>query len=128
QVTELLYRVAEQIDGERTLGQIAEGVTNSTEWLVEADDVLHLIRAKFIPLGLIAAADGPPAPGEGATGGSPPRSPLAVQMRMKALSPRLIGPTAGALRMFHAPPVLIPLLIAIVAAHVWLYRVHGVLG
>ena len=39
QVTELLYRVAEQVDGERTLEDIAAAVTQSTEWMVTAEDV-----------------------------------------------------------------------------------------
>ena len=40
QVTELLYRVAEQANGTRTLEKIAEKVTESTDWMVDADDVL----------------------------------------------------------------------------------------
>src|SRR3712207_1563140 len=55
QVTELLYRVAEQINGERTLAEIAEEVTGATEWMVSADNVRYILQAKLIPLGLIAA-------------------------------------------------------------------------
>ena len=39
QVTELLYRVAERADGQHTLEEIAEGVTEATDWAVSPDDV-----------------------------------------------------------------------------------------
>ena len=62
QVTELLYRVAEQANGERTLEEIAAGVTASTDWIVTADQVRQLIQGKLMPLGLIA---GPAGAGSG---------------------------------------------------------------
>jgi len=127
QVTELLYRVAEQANGERTLEEIAEGVTGSTDWIVSADDVRQLIRAKLIPCGLITAADGSVASRDGAAGRDHVHSPLAVNMRMKAVSPRVIAPITKILQVLYAPPILIVTLVAIAIAHAWLYRVHGVL-
>src|SRR5262245_25922862 len=58
QVTELLYRIAEQANGERTLDEIATGVTELTDWMVTAADVRQLIQTKLVPLGLIAPTDG----------------------------------------------------------------------
>jgi outer membrane lipoprotein-sorting protein len=126
QATELLYRVAEQASGERTLEEIASGVTERTDWIVHADDVRQLIEARLIPMGLIATADGSVAPGGGAAGQHPAPSPLAVSMRMKTLSPCIIDPIARALQVFYMPPVLVLVLIAAVIAHWWLYRVHGI--
>jgi outer membrane lipoprotein-sorting protein len=138
QVTEFLYRVAEQANGERTLEEIAREVTQSTDWMVDADTVRQLIQTKLVPLGLVATADGsveasasaPPRVASQSRGGTAgedrPRSPLAVNMRLKALSPRIVDPIAGVLQVFYAPPVLIPIVIAAAIAHGWLYRVHGV--
>jgi putative peptide zinc metalloprotease protein len=124
QVTELLYRVAEQTNGERTLEEIAAGVTESTEWLVSADNVRQLIQIKLIPAGLIApAGDSAVLPREGRT-----RSPLALFMRMKTIGPRVIDPITRVLQCLYAPLVLVPVLVAITIAHGWLYFVHGVAG
>src|SRR5262245_48260108 len=50
QVTELLYRIAEYADGKHTLTEIAEAVTQSTAWMVDAADVRQLLQYKLIPL------------------------------------------------------------------------------
>ena len=44
QVSELLYRIAEQANGERTLEEIAAGVTESTDWIVSGGNVHQLIQ------------------------------------------------------------------------------------
>jgi putative peptide zinc metalloprotease protein len=121
QLTELLYRVAEQANGERTPREIAAALTGSTDRLVSADNVRQLIREKLIPMGLIATADGTVAPPTERA-----RSPLAVGMRARVLSPRRIEPITKVLQMFFAPPVLVPILIAVAIAHGWVYLVEGV--
>jgi outer membrane lipoprotein-sorting protein len=125
QVTELLYRILEQADGARTLQEIAEGVTALTDWIVDGENVRQLMRTRLMPMGLVATEGGTAVPrSEGAdTDGG--RSPLAVSMRMKTLSPRIIDPIARVLQVFYLPPVLMLVLIAAVMAHGWLYRVHG---
>src|SRR5688572_12639123 len=55
QVTELLYRVVEQANGERSLEEIATGVTDATDWMVTADNVRRLIQTKLMPMRLIAS-------------------------------------------------------------------------
>jgi putative peptide zinc metalloprotease protein len=47
-------------------------------------------------------------------------------MRLFVLGPRVIDPVTGVLKHLYAPPVIIPLLAVIAAAHAWLYFVHGV--
>jgi putative peptide zinc metalloprotease protein len=125
QVTELLYRVAEQINGERTLEEIAEAVTASTEWLVTADNVRQLIEAKLIPLGLVATSDGSNTFGSRASGEESAPSPLGVNMRKRVIGPQIIDPIAKVLQVLYAPPVLISVLVAAALAHGWLYGVHG---
>lgn len=126
QVPELLYRVAEWADGERTLEEIATGVTETTEWLVSADNMRQIIGAKLIPLGLIATAASARPTGIQSISTGRARSPLALNMRMKVVGPRFIDPITRVLQFLFAPPLLIPMLVAIVAAHVWLFRTHDV--
>jgi putative peptide zinc metalloprotease protein len=122
QVTELLYRVAERADGERTLAEIAAVVTDSTDWMVSVDNVRQLVQTKLIPMGLVLGADGSVATGTG----SPGRSPLQIGMRAKVLSPRVIEPITRLLQLLFAPPVALPMLLLIVLAYGWLYVVRGV--
>lgn len=123
QVTELLYRIAEQANGERTLKEIAEGVTASTEWMVTADNVRQLIRAKLLPMRLISA------PGDSFMAPDPERrgSPLAFLVRKRVFGPRVIEPITGMFQFLYKPFILVPLFVAIAFAHEWLYLRHGVI-
>ncbi len=124
QVTELLYRIAEHADGERSLGEIADRVTDSTDWMVTADQVQHLIQSKLVPLGIVAPTDGRVLPT------SPARSPspLQLRMRVKMLGPHVIDPFTRVLQYLYAPVILLPALLGIVLAHAWLYLDHGIAG
>lgn len=121
QVTELLYRLAEQLDGERTLNEIAAAVSESSDWIVDAEQVYKLLRTNFIPLGLLAGQQRLIT-----AAGKQARSPLRVNMRMKMLSPRFIDPITRVLQYLYAPPVLITMLFLIGAAHEWVYLRHGI--
>src|SRR5438270_20789 len=104
QLTELLYRVAEQTNGERTLEEIAIGITEATDWLVSAENVRQLLQTKLIPLGLIAPADGAVVPQGEITGKEPVSSPLRINMPMKVISPRYLAPVARMFQVLHTPP------------------------
>jgi putative peptide zinc metalloprotease protein len=121
QVTELLYRIAEQINGTRSLEEIATAVSESSEWIVTAEQIRKLLLTSFIPLGLLAGHELPST----ATS-SHSRSPLRVNMRVMMLSPRFIDPVTRVLQYLYAPPVMIAVLFLVGAAHEWLYLRHGV--
>ncbi len=124
-LTELLYRVLEQADGKRTVNEIAGGVTEATEWIISADQVRQLVQ-KLIPLGLIASPVSAETSPRRSDGEAILRSPLAVNMRMFMLSPRMIDPITKVLQFLYAPPIMILLLVIATIAHGWLYLVHGV--
>lgn len=126
QVTELLYRVAEQMDGEHTIEEIAAGATESTEWIISPDNVRQLIRDKLIPLGLITRVGSSSDVAHSSEHSGGPHSSLSVNLRTQVVGPRLIDPINKVLRFLYAPPILIPTLIAIVFAHGWLYLVHDI--
>ena len=126
QLTELLYRIVEQMDGANTLDEIAEGVSESTKWLVTGDQVKQLISSKLMPLGLVAGVDGA-APARTTTPESG-ISPFGVNMRVKVIGPRVIEPVTRVLQYLFAPPVVVAVVIAAAGAHFWLYRERGLLA
>ena len=117
QVSELLYRVAEQADGGHTLQDIATAVTDVTEWIVTDAHVRQIIETKLIPLGVIAATGDDEHPSR------PPRpsSPLMLNLRTKVIGPRVIDPVTAVLQHLFAPILLVPLLAVAAIAHWWLY-------
>lgn len=125
QLTELLYRVAEQADGERTHEEMAAGASEALGRKVSADNVRQLVK-KLIPMGLIVKADGTVAEAPGGAGGG--RSPLAVNMRMAMIDPKLVDRIARVFQPLFLPLVLILLLLVAAAAQAWLFLVHGVAG
>ncbi|HEY3110066.1 MAG TPA: hypothetical protein VGL23_14985 [Chloroflexota bacterium] len=125
QLTELLYRVVENVDGQRPLAQIAERVGDAIDRDVTDDNIRQLIAAKLIPLGLVAGADGSVATPEGEAEGAA-RSPLQVNMKMAMLSPGTIRKLTAPLTLLYWPPVLLATLAACALAQGWLYFVHGV--
>lgn len=124
QLTELLYHILEQANGDRTLEEIAARVTESTDWLVSADNVRQLVLTKLVPLGLITPADGAGEPHRREQA----RSPLALNMRTRMLAPSIIDPISRVLQHLYAPPVFILVLALAAFAHGWVYLVHGVNG
>jgi putative peptide zinc metalloprotease protein len=125
-VSELLYRVVEQIDGTRTLDEIAAAVTDATEWMVTGENVRRIITSKLMPLGLISTAENESASSSIDRRLAHPRSALSVKMRVRVVGSRIIDPITGVLQYLYTPVILVPLLIAIAAAQGWLYLVHGI--
>jgi putative peptide zinc metalloprotease protein len=58
QLTPLLCRLLEEVDGHRTYAEIAERVSATDGRTVTADNVAALVDAKLRPLGLLLKADG----------------------------------------------------------------------
>jgi putative peptide zinc metalloprotease protein len=126
QVTELLYRILEAANGDSSIEQIAQHITESSEWLATPDAVRSLIANRLAPCGLIGT-EGLPAKSS-ATSLADARSPLAVHARMKIISPRYIERFTAVLQNLFAPPLLIPLLVASGVAHLWAYGRNDVLA
>jgi putative peptide zinc metalloprotease protein len=123
QVTELLYRVAEQANGERTLREIAAELMEGTDRVVTEDHV-RLLLQKLIPLELIATTHGSVALPAEASSSHRTGLLLSPVIRTQIISPRLITPLAKVFQILYAPPVFIPLLLAIAITHGWLYLIH----
>jgi putative peptide zinc metalloprotease protein len=121
QVTELLYRIAEACDGQRTLAEIAERVSEQTGREVSADNVKQLVGTQLLLKGLVQTADGKVV---GATAGA--RSMLGLQARAKVFGPEAVEPVARLSQALFWPPVLAAALLATLLAQGWLVLHHGV--
>jgi putative peptide zinc metalloprotease protein len=121
QVTELLYRIAEACDGQRTLAEIAERVSEQTSREVSADNVKQLVGTQLLLKGLVQTADGKVV---GATAGA--RSMLGLQARARVFGAEAVEPLARTLQVLFWPPVLVAALLATVLAQGWLVLHHGV--
>ena len=123
QVTELLFRVAEQLDGRRTHGEIADAVTERVPWRLTAEQIRQLIDTKLVPLGVVDP--------DGLGGGAAvPRdrapSPFELAGKVRLLGPRVLDPVTRVLAGLFRPLLVVLVVLAAVAAHAWLYLDHGV--
>jgi putative peptide zinc metalloprotease protein len=125
QLTELLFRIVEHADGTHTLDEISAHVTDCTEWMVTPENVRDLVEARLVPLGLIVS-DGSSFAQHGSQ--TKEHSPFGLAMRMRALRPAAIDRIAKVTQYLFAPPIAIAALVLALAAHVWVYSVHGLTG
>jgi putative peptide zinc metalloprotease protein len=124
QVSKLLYVVAEQCDGNRTLDEIAQAVSEAIQRKVGPDDV-KVIVGNLMKAGIVALPDGfhvPQAQMNAAAVGSP----LALRMKMRMLSPRLIDPMTALVQFLYWPPVMVVALGIAAVAEAWVYFSHGI--
>lgn len=110
-VSELLYRVTEQIDGHRTLRQIADRITADCGKQVSVPGVEYLINDKLHELGVATLAE-PVAK-------APRADPLiALAMRGVLLPARFVRPLAAVLAPLFQPALVVAVLCALVIVDV----------
>jgi len=120
QLTELLYLVAEDVDGKRTLREIAERVSEKIGRRVSADNVTFLVENKLRPLGVLAAADG-------TTPELKKADPmLALNLRTGVIPERMVRAVTTIFYPLYFPPVVVVVLVVFVTLDTWLFLVHGV--
>lgn len=124
QVSELIYRVAEQVDSSRTDDEIADRVTEVMPFAVTAEHISRIVETKLAPLGIVDSEEDSGAVADRSKGSGP----LRVSGRLATVGPNVIEPFTRVLKALFHPLIAVPLLCAIVAAHVWLYLGHGLGG
>ncbi|MBA2757639.1 MAG: DUF3105 domain-containing protein [Chloroflexi bacterium] len=120
QLTELLFRTLEAVDGERKFNDIAGAVTNSTDWEVTPDQAEYLIVEKLAPLGLIDSSGNVDHASDGE------RSAFMVRAPIPLMGERAIERIARITKHLFETPVVIVLGALVVLGHLWLFLVHGV--
>jgi putative peptide zinc metalloprotease protein len=121
QVSELFYRITEEIDGRRTLDEISARVTANTDWYVTSEDLGKILTRKLIPLGVVSSGHPSAVPHLE----DPTRSVLQVRGRRRLLGPVQLEAMTRVLQIAYSPPIMVPALILVALAHGWLYLVHG---
>jgi putative peptide zinc metalloprotease protein len=119
QLTPLLYRVLESIDGERDATGIAEAVSAAERRNISAGDVQKLLDAHLLPLGLLRLADG-------SQPGVKKADPLLrMRFRIAVTSPQATRRLTRPFRPLFSPFVVIPVLVAFAAVCWWVLMVKG---
>ena len=119
QLTQLLYLIAEAMDGRRDLSEIAEIVGERYGRGVSADNVKTLVESNLAPDGLIAGHDG-------AQRQKAADPLLALKLKFTLLPAVAVNAVAGLLRPLFWPPVIVVALLAFGALDVWYFGVHGI--
>ena len=121
QMSPLLYQVTCRIDGSHDPAAIAELVSDDLGRSLNADQVRHLITAKLLPLGIVAADGAPAVP--------PKANPLLALRARGTLLPERAANVAGALlRPLFRTPVVAAVAGSVLAVDYWLFAAHGLGG
>jgi hypothetical protein len=115
QITEVLYRILEQANGDQDVERIAAAVSLAIDRMVSPEQIAQLVQTRLIPLRLVVPAHMSSSPNEAPSIATPP-SALQLNLRLKVLGPQYIEPITRVLQILYAPPLLFPLLVAAVAA------------
>jgi putative peptide zinc metalloprotease protein len=119
QLSRLLYLVAQEVDGQKDFGQIAQRVSREFGRTVSADNVRYLVENKLLPLGMLAANDGPTPKLIRA------KPALALKFRVPVLPQGTIRALAAVFRPLFLAPVVVAMLAGLAALDVWLFFFHG---
>jgi putative peptide zinc metalloprotease protein len=121
QMAELLYLVAEEIDGRKSYDEIAERVTQRFERGLDAEMVQMLVEEKLKPLGIVAAG-----PGEEQQELKKIDPLLALKFRAAVVPERFVNAVTRVFKPLFLPPAVAAVLAGLVALDVWLFGYHGV--
>ena len=120
QLTKLVYLLVEQIDGRRSLQEIAARVSEQYGRKVSADNVKTLIDKNLHPDGIVLGPDGKVPELK------KPDPLLALKLRCTLVPARAVNVIAGLLRPLFWPPVIVAVLAGLVALDIWYFGAHGV--
>ncbi len=116
QVSRLLYLVLGEIDGIRTVSEIAGRVSAAFGRTVSADNVGYLLASKFAPLGLV--------PGGGAHATPPPEDQplLGLKLRHTMIREGVVQHLAGVFKPLFHPAIVTVVLASLIGSDAWLVR------
>jgi putative peptide zinc metalloprotease protein len=120
QLPQLLYMLAEEIDGRSSYDEIGDRLSQRFRRGLSPDNVRFLVDEKLRPLGVVTQADG----------SSPQLQKLdpllALKFRAAVVPERVVNAITTVLRPLFLPPVVVAVLGGLVALDVWLFFFHGV--
>lgn len=116
QMSRLLYLVSTEIDGQRSIGDIARRVTSSYGRTVSVRNIDYLIHNQLRSLGIVSDN----------TNGDTPNVPslnhlLALTGKRVLIPETTVGTVARLLSWTHHPIVVVPVLVSLVVFDIWLF-------
>lgn len=122
QLTELLYRALECIDGRRDLEGIAAALSDAIGKQASRDDVAFLVEEKLRPLGLVCGTDGSQPDVE------KPNPLLALRFRVVISDERITRKITTPFAALFWPPVVVAVTAAFTVMTAWLLFGEGIGG
>ena len=122
QLTELLYRVLELVDGGRDFDQLAAALSERIGKAASPDDVRFLVEEKLRPLGLLKNPDGSDPEVEKAN------PLLALRFRFVLSNPETTRRVTAPFSKLFLPPIVVAVVVAFFALTGWLLLVEGIAG
>jgi putative peptide zinc metalloprotease protein len=120
QLHPVVFAVAESMDGERDLDEIAVAASERTDAGLDAANVERIIDSKLRSTGLATTADG-------ADPEIAPSDPLlALRMRAGVVPERMVNAITRLFTPLFATWVVLLVLAALVAFDIWLFFIHGI--
>ena len=120
QLPEMLFRLAEQIDGTAGVEQLAERFSERIERQVQPDDVAMLIDSQLRPLGVVAQPD------DASIELNKVDPLLALKFRAAVVPDGAVRHVTSLFRpLFHAPVIAL-VVAALLGVDAWLFLIHGV--
>jgi putative peptide zinc metalloprotease protein len=120
QLPEILYRVAEAVDGRRDYPEIAAVATEACRRQLGAEDVQALIEGNLREIGVVAAADG----------SSPKLAKadplLGLKFKTKVVPSAAVRAVTTIFRPLFLPPVVLAVVAGLIALDGWLFFSHGI--
>ncbi len=120
QLPEMLYIVAEEVDGKRDYDEVAQHVSERAGRKLSGENVQFLIDEKLRPLGVLAQADGSNPEFQKAD------PLLALKFKVSVVPEWVVKTITSVFYPLFFPPVVIAVLGGLVALDVWLFGIHGV--
>lgn len=121
QMPEMLFRLAEQIDGQADVEQIATRFSHAIRRQVDAPTAQMLIGEQLRPLGIVA-----PEAGAGSVELRKVDPLLALKFRAAVVPDRAVRSLTTVFRPLFLPPVVIAAVAALLAVDGWVFFVHGI--
>jgi len=120
QLHPVVFAVAESMDGERDLDEIAAAATERTGAGLDAANVERIIESKLRNTGLATTA-------EGADPDIAPSDPfLALRMRAGVVPERMVNTITRLFTPLFSTWVVVLVLAALVVFDIWLFFIHGI--
>lgn len=130
QLPQILYVLAEQLDGQKGYEQIAQGVTGAVGAELEPDDARFLVDEKLAPLGLVAgpaaAAAAQERQEEQAGQPKPGEDLLALTWKAKVVPEGASHVITTVFRPLFFGPLVLMIVGAFLALEGWLFFSHGI--